>query len=444
MSIVGMAIGAGMVATSLVGIVVDKDLRFKRKVKSAFRKYGLVHKEGKNEYRIKIKEFYQTPYGYRMTLKLPVGVTSEMVEKKLKAIEEATFSQIKFRQEAGTICSMMFGKHSLDGKVPYKNHGDHRIPLASRFGPVYIDFENPASYHMLVGGATRMGKSKFLELVIYHLLQFYRERIQIHIVSVKITDFEPFFHIPQIHTAESFPETRQSLSEITQIVEQRKKELKAGRQEFDPLFLIVDEFARFADKEEQDIRDSITYLVETAGYLNVHVIAASQRPDATSVLPSRMRANLLVNMAFTTRDEANSKIIVGCEDAAHLGKIPGRAVLVDGFKEIVQVPYLEKIDVEEFKHYDESRQIDHRSSSPLSSPEPGSNRSLSLFGSVPTLGDSESDYAPLSSGREGDSNSAAEGPSVPLHAEPGPHSHTKQQAPTFPWSSGFVPSARET
>jgi DNA segregation ATPase FtsK/SpoIIIE-like protein len=111
---------------------------------------------------------------------------------------------------------------------------------------------------------------------------------------------------------------------------------------FQPIFLVVDEYARFA--ESREVQAAVTELVETAGFVNVHVILASQRPDASTVLRPRIRANLLCRMAFTTADRKNSEVILDREGAEKLGKIPGRGILNDGDAEVVQVPFIDSPD----------------------------------------------------------------------------------------------------
>jgi hypothetical protein len=130
---------------------------------------------------------------------------------------------------------------------------------------------------------------------------------------------------------------------------------------FKPVFLIIDEYARFADS--QRCQKLVTELVETAGYVNIHVIIASQRPDASTVLRPRIRANLLARMAFTTADRKNSEIIIDREGAEKLGKIPGRGILIDSDSYVIQVPLIDAPDCDELlKPYQiEERIIDEQS-----------------------------------------------------------------------------------
>jgi DNA segregation ATPase FtsK/SpoIIIE-like protein len=107
---------------------------------------------------------------------------------------------------------------------------------------------------------------------------------------------------------------------------------------FKPIFLLVDEYARFSDNKE--IQKKVIELTETAGYVNIHLIITTQRPDARTVLPPRIKGNLLARICFTTADEANSVIILDRSGAESLGRIAGRAILSDSEYNIVQVPLI--------------------------------------------------------------------------------------------------------
>jgi DNA segregation ATPase FtsK/SpoIIIE-like protein len=107
---------------------------------------------------------------------------------------------------------------------------------------------------------------------------------------------------------------------------------------FKPIFVLIDEYARFADNKE--IQKKVTELVESARYVNIHIIIATQRPDARTVLPPRIKANLLTRVCFTTADEANSIIILDKTGAESLGRISGRAILSDGEINTIQVPFI--------------------------------------------------------------------------------------------------------
>jgi S-DNA-T family DNA segregation ATPase FtsK/SpoIIIE len=117
---------------------------------------------------------------------------------------------------------------------------------------------------------------------------------------------------------------------------------------FKPIFLIVDEYARFSDSPlSKQIHKLVAELVQTAGYVNVHVIISTQRPDARQTLPANIKMGLMTRICFRTADKNNSIVILDEEGAETLPNIKGRAILRDGEKNIVQVPLMEYDTAEE-------------------------------------------------------------------------------------------------
>jgi DNA segregation ATPase FtsK/SpoIIIE-like protein len=197
-----------------------------------------------------------------------------------------------------------------------------------------------------------MGKSVLIRLLITHLMRSTDGNIRMYVLDNKITDLYPFKDIPQIALAETIDEAHYSMNEVLQEAGRRKALLKTKGDVVDakdfrkkypdepmpPIFVIIDEYARFSSDDK--FQEKVIELAETAGYLDLHLVVASQRPDASTVLKPRIRANMLTRIAFTTVDENNSNLLLDVPDAAHLGRIQGRAVFSDGFAGKVQVPFL--------------------------------------------------------------------------------------------------------
>jgi hypothetical protein len=64
-------------------------------------------------------------------------------------------------------------------------------------------------------------------------------------------------------------------------------------------------------------------------------------------------------MAFTTVDKKNSEIILDSEGAEKLGEIAGRAIVRDGGKSVIQVPFIDAVDcdklLEPYRREDEQK-----------------------------------------------------------------------------------------
>ena len=79
--------------------------------------------------------------------------------------------------------------------------------------------------------------------------------------------------------------------------------------------------------------------------VGIHLIACTQRPDA-DVMPGQIKDQLPATVAFRTRSETNSHILLGDKDpaAALLARIKGRAVFQWETNDEVQAPFIEPED----------------------------------------------------------------------------------------------------
>lgn len=237
------------------------------------------------------------------------------------------------------------------------NKNTLKLTIPSAFGSEYIDFYDSASCHMLQGGASRMGKTNFLLYLITSLYTQNNGHVKFFISSAKPKDFYPFTNVRNIQTADTHDSLLEMLVYIEKEYKKRvhlinSKELEKSidaktviklypkyKHDFQPIFLLIDEYARYSDNKK--IQKKVTEIVETMGYLNIHVVISSQRTDARTVLNPRIRANLMCSLAFTTKDKSNSELIIGVEGAERLGKIPGRGLLSDKDLILVQIPFME-------------------------------------------------------------------------------------------------------
>jgi DNA segregation ATPase FtsK/SpoIIIE-like protein len=277
--------------------------------------------------------------------------------------EELNAIDVKITKRVGKKVTILFGLRDLS-EVLFRKEYIHpntlKIELPSAFGSCILDFEDGASCHLLNGGTTRMGKTTFLLYLCTVLFLQTNGEIELYITSTKAKDYYPFEGIAKISKNES--SFTQMLDKLLTEYQHRdtllySKELSKATdaksvkelyphmyKHFKPIFLIIDEYARFSENKE--IQKKIQELVESAGYVNIHIIISTQRPDARTVLPPRIKSNLLARICFTTADKNNSIVILDQEGAEKLGKIQGRAIYLDSDTNIIQVPYLKVTECE--------------------------------------------------------------------------------------------------
>jgi S-DNA-T family DNA segregation ATPase FtsK/SpoIIIE len=111
------------------------------------------------------------------------------------------------------------------------------------------------------------------------------------------------------------------------------------------IVLVIDELAELTDKDAQSDINRIARLARAAG---IHIVAATQRPDATLFKDfAKTRALLPGRLCFTVADDTNSRIVLGTDAAHKIPKdIPGRAVWKWETEIIVQSMYLSTREAE--------------------------------------------------------------------------------------------------
>jgi hypothetical protein len=306
-----------------------------------------------------ILKVYQEDH-LHVNLKIPPQKdVTDLMEILPNLKQEMNCLDVKVGQVNGKYVELIFGKQGLDD-VPfitdYLNPDSLKVTLISPFGKEYVDFEDGASCHMLNGGAPRMGKTIFLLYLSTMLYVQNQGNIHIYINSPKAKDFYPFQQIQNVHIANDFDSVNDALDVMIEEYKKRNTLLYSAAMKkatdaksvrelypqfyhlFQPMFLIIDEYGRFA--EDTDIQSKVMELVETAGFVNVHVVIATQRPDARTVLRPRIKQGLQARICFRVPDKNNSIVILDVEGAELLPTTKGRAILSDGDKKIIQVPYL--------------------------------------------------------------------------------------------------------
>ncbi|HIK11948.1 MAG TPA: PD-(D/E)XK nuclease family protein [Oscillatoriaceae cyanobacterium M33_DOE_052] len=193
---------------------------------------------------------------------------------------------------------------------------------------VEADLSNPNTCHFLVGGTTGSGKSEFLRSILLSLVRRHSPaQLQIALVDPKRVTFPEFEHMPWLHSPIVY-DTEAAIDLMSQLVEEmeeRYRKFQAQRcadiitynrqnvkQILPRILCIFDEYADFmADKTSRgNLEDSIKRLGAKARSAGIHLIVATQRPEAKVVTPL-IRSNLPGRVALRTASEADSKIILG-------------------------------------------------------------------------------------------------------------------------------------
>jgi S-DNA-T family DNA segregation ATPase FtsK/SpoIIIE len=208
---------------------------------------------------------------------------------------------------------------------------------------VEADLADPNNCHFLVGGTTGSGKSEFLRSLLLSLI--YRHtptQVKIALVDPKRVTFPEFERMPWL-LSPIVKDSEDAIALMTDLVAEMERryqlfevavcphldayneKLAQRKQSCEPrIVCIFDEYADFMAKKEtrNALETSIKRLGAMARAAGIHLIVATQRPEAGVVTPI-IRSNLPGRIALATASEADSKIILGgtsTEAACLLGK----------------------------------------------------------------------------------------------------------------------------
>ncbi|MBD2386684.1 DNA translocase FtsK [Cylindrospermum sp. FACHB-282] len=189
------------------------------------------------------------------------------------------------------------------------------------------DLSDPNTCHFLVGGSTGSGKSEFLRSLLLSLLYRHSpQHLKIALVDPKRVTFPEFEQMSWLYSPVVKDSDRavELMEELLAEMESRYQKFEKARcadlttynqrssQPLPRIVCIFDEYADFmAEKEVRTVLEqSIKRLGAMARAAGIHLIIATQRPEASIVTPI-IRSNLPGRVALSTKSEADSKIILG-------------------------------------------------------------------------------------------------------------------------------------
>ncbi len=221
-----------------------------------------------------------------------------------------------------------FGKHST------RNTAAAKVAIGVDLDGelVEADLSDPNTCHFLIGGTTGSGKSEFLRSLLLSLLVRHDpSHFQIALVDPKRVTFPEFetmdwLYEPIVKTSEDAialmerlvieMEERYQRFEISKCANLNAYNQKQS-QPIPRILCIFDEYADFmAEKETaKALEQSIKRLGAMARAAGIHLIIATQRPEARVVTPL-IRSNLPGRVALRTASAADSSIILGSKQEA--------------------------------------------------------------------------------------------------------------------------------
>lgn len=213
--------------------------------------------------------------------------------------------------------------------------------------------------HLLMGGATGMGKSTAFKLMLYSLLEGTpTDQIKFSLLDLKrgveVADFEGFTNVT---IAKNEADAIEELDKISKemhrryifLEKEKRKKIDPQRDKLPLIIVAVDEASVIFGKtsafslkksmsnKARELCQEIAKLGRGAG---IHMILATQRATKTSIDTVTLD-NLEARLCFRTRSVQGSTAILGNKGGVTIPHTAGRAIWQKGIKAInVQVPFV--------------------------------------------------------------------------------------------------------
>lgn len=204
------------------------------------------------------------------------------------------------------------------------------VPLGEdRLGQVVaIDFDSSNSPHLLIGGTTGSGKSEALNTILAGFTGHYSpEEVRLQLIDPKGTELE---HLSgSVHVdgeigwddddaikilARAVDEMQQRYAkfrdEKVRTLAQFNEKMQDG-QRIPRWVIVLDEYADLTSDPDmkKQIENHLKRLAQKARAAGIHVIIATQKPDA-SVISTNLRSNLPAQLALRVKSSTESRVIM--------------------------------------------------------------------------------------------------------------------------------------
>jgi DNA segregation ATPase FtsK/SpoIIIE, S-DNA-T family len=362
------------------------------KLQKIFTVSGLNVRDGKQTYTTQLVKRKVYDWGVEYRYKLPLGRSFEDYQARFRAIEQGLntrsvqwklkdirelkldktiFNQIKnlysrkltARKEVELIDDnfliIRVYNEPMTTELPWESGVDWKVPVGvqrNKNEKVMLDFEKIP--HIVLGGATRYGKSNFINSLICSLLTSQPENVHFHLIDLKggveLCDYENIKQTVSIaYEPEEALNTLQKAYDSMRATQKRlramnkKKVQDAGIKERH--FIIIDEVgelnpAEAVTKEEKKLKEECQTLMSKIARLGAGLgfrqILATQYPTG-DVIPRQCKQNSDGKLCFKVQSGTASRVVLDGEGAEKLPDVKGRAIWQTPTKKLIlQTPLI--------------------------------------------------------------------------------------------------------
>lgn len=226
--------------------------------------------------------------------------------------------------------------------------------------------------HLLVAGATGMGKSVGLNVIISSLLnKLTPDELKLVLVDPKQVELsiydtiaKPYLaHLKGLPPISTTPEeAKQTLDAVIRLMESRYTVLKdagvrniqdynglSGVKSLPYYVIVIDEYGDLILQGSKEMENAICRIAQKARAVGIHMIISTQRPD-TKIVTGNIKANFPTRIAFRTTTGTDSRVIL---DRIGAERLTGRGDMLffnGGDSTRVQCAYISTEEVNEMCH----------------------------------------------------------------------------------------------
>lgn len=296
----------------------------------------------------------------------PAGssATPERLKSKLNALVKATGKRLEIIDADVSLYlrekteSVIYNYFDYNGYIDYNNPS---LPFIVGFNQNGIILDNmEQARHILIAGTTGSGKSVFLHNLITTLCC--NPNCYLYLVDCKQVEFS-LYENNALVGYDVFGETSAAsfTASLVDIMQERYSKMRAaGVNDFSEYqkinkserrhVLVIDELSDLIHdkKSERVIIPRLLRLAQKGRAAGIHIVLATQRPDAT-VINGTLKGNIPTRLAFRTISNMDSRIILDQSGAEHLnGNGDGLYLKNGAFNlERVQSPYISIEDIKQ-------------------------------------------------------------------------------------------------
>lgn len=322
---------------------------------------GLIHGPRVSRYKVFLPDINQFDKLRRGLERLGLALNLQKSRPILSTGDEAKTVSLDVPRPKSTWTQVGFGQ--------FRDWVASTTPSAGQL-PVYpgvdilgnpYSFDLAAAPHLLVGGTTGSGKSVCLHALILSLIaRMPPSSLQLALIDPKQVEMAVYRGSPYLYRSEiamTAATAREMLIELVAEMEARYStfmtagvsnidEARKKRMEMPYIVVVIEELADLLSMGK-DIEDHIVRLAQKARAAGIHLVIATQRPDAKT-FSGLVRSNIPARIALTVQKSTESTIILdesGAEDLLGSGDMLVKAK-PGGAPERVHGVRIERPDIE--------------------------------------------------------------------------------------------------